>query len=490
MIVKIKKSKEQKQVLTAVGKYENIKVRALAGTGKTTTLTMLAESNPDERILYLVFNNANKKEAETRFPRNTHAKTTHSLAYQAVKQNTNIDLRQVRKNYKAKEIADLYNVNFEVALGAIHVFEAFCNSHAHQLEEISVEESGKIARKMFGDMQSNKIPCTHSFYIKYFHLLLIHKELSNSYSMAMIDEAQDTNMVTLDIFKRLNIEKKIYVGDEHQQIYAFRGSKDIMRYVDGLDLSLTETFRFNEDIASTANLILKRFKGDDLKIKTNVKKDLGNLKTHCYISRTNSSMIDTMNDFILSNVEFKTIRNPEEIFSLVVDVYYFGKEEYSKIKNHLYLKKFKNLQELEEYAESTDDVELLTSLKIIENYGDKIFEIKKIARNYFLSNKEFKTFLSTAHVSKGMEWDEVSLTDDFPDFLKKIAESKYKTLKGFRNNIDSIDPLVVNEFNLFYVAVTRAKQKLNILSHNKEYLELPEKELDGIIKGFKAKIKT
>jgi F-box protein, helicase, 18 len=45
---------EQRAILEARGRI--LKINARAGTGKTTTLRMLAEKFSDQRILYLVFN--------------------------------------------------------------------------------------------------------------------------------------------------------------------------------------------------------------------------------------------------------------------------------------------------------------------------------------------------------------------------------------------------------------------------------------------------
>jgi ATP-dependent exoDNAse (exonuclease V) beta subunit len=489
--LKIKQSKEQKKIIKAISLEKYLKVVAYAGTGKTTTLELLAREYPEERILYLVFNNANAEEASQRFPRNTYAFTLNKLAYQHIKTRTSINLRKVRKAYKAKEISDIYNVSFEDAQFALNVFENYCNSNSHTFLEVGEEEVVALPKKMFADMVKNKLDCTHSFYMKFYHLQLIHNPPPRmNYTIAMIDEAQDTNMVTLDIFLRLNIEKKIFVGDGHQQIYAFRGAKDIMEKVEGFDLTLSETFRFNQEIADIANIMLNKFKGDKNKITTKVKTDKTNLKTLCYLSRTNSNLVSTINELILQNKKFRTVKNPVEIFALLEEIYYLGAMKRGRIKKNKYLLSFKNIGELEEYAADIDDVELKTGIKVIEEYGSKIFDLKKVAEEYYNSSEEIDISLATAHLSKGLEWDTVILSDDYPDFIKLIKDSKYTTMTTFRKNIKRIDPLIVNEFNLFYVAVTRAKQELIIESSNKEFLTMTDKDINELVKqekGYKKK---
>ena len=57
-------------------------VLAFAGAAKTTSLRAYTEARPDKRFLYLAFNNAVAREAESTFPPNTTCLTTHALARQ------------------------------------------------------------------------------------------------------------------------------------------------------------------------------------------------------------------------------------------------------------------------------------------------------------------------------------------------------------------------------------------------------------------------
>lgn len=70
------------------------------------------------------------------------------------------------------------------------------------------------------------------------------------YFGVLLDEAQDTNPVTFDIFMRIPAKKKVIVGDKHQNIYSWRGAKNYLIHKDFNVFYLTKTFRFGEDIAS------------------------------------------------------------------------------------------------------------------------------------------------------------------------------------------------------------------------------------------------
>ena len=65
---------EQKAILHSTGQV--VRINARAGTGKTTTLMMLAEKHRDKHILYPVFNRKARENALNSFPPNL---TVHSL---------------------------------------------------------------------------------------------------------------------------------------------------------------------------------------------------------------------------------------------------------------------------------------------------------------------------------------------------------------------------------------------------------------------------
>src|SRR4051812_5809224 len=98
---------EQKAIIASKG---NIKINAVAGSGKTTTVIEHAKARPsNSRILYLAFNKSVKTEAEKKFReaglRNVKVETAHSLAYRYIVPQNGYTLRQ--SGYKTHEIAEL-----------------------------------------------------------------------------------------------------------------------------------------------------------------------------------------------------------------------------------------------------------------------------------------------------------------------------------------------------------------------------------------------
>ncbi|MFN3694774.1 MAG: UvrD-helicase domain-containing protein, partial [Ignavibacterium sp.] len=79
----MKLTQEQYDIINSSG---DIKINAVAGSGKTTTIIEYSKSRPKKsKILYLAFNRSVKTEAEQKFASlgldNVKVETAHSLAY-------------------------------------------------------------------------------------------------------------------------------------------------------------------------------------------------------------------------------------------------------------------------------------------------------------------------------------------------------------------------------------------------------------------------
>src|ERR1700720_1498001 len=80
-------TEEQQTICEAsrdLGVRSSLKIQAFAGTGKTTTLAAIAESLPQRRFLYLVFNRAAADEAQLKMPSNVSVRTAHAVAFRSI----------------------------------------------------------------------------------------------------------------------------------------------------------------------------------------------------------------------------------------------------------------------------------------------------------------------------------------------------------------------------------------------------------------------
>ena len=77
--------------------------------------------------------------------------------------------------------------------------------------------------------------------------------MSDAYDGFLLDEAQDSNPVTIKIFNALK-RQKILVGDKYQQIYQFRESLNAMEMIKAkYEFFLTHTFRCSASVVDEAN---------------------------------------------------------------------------------------------------------------------------------------------------------------------------------------------------------------------------------------------
>jgi superfamily I DNA/RNA helicase len=506
---------QQQNIVDTAGKHDLnfLKINAFAGTGKTTVLQALTETYSDKTFLYLVFNSAMSAEAKKRFGDNTKVCTINSLAYNAVRDD--IKLYSLRENYKVIEIKTLYNISeYAVALLAIRLFDAFCNSAYKDINtkiikqliyenaeytiifkknKPSINKITNVILNMWNDMYYQKLDIVHNFYLKYFHLAIEKLKNKFNYDYVLLDESQDTNAITLDIFNNLN-GKKIIVGDQYQQIYGFRGTINAMDSFDnkGKTLYLSHTFRFNDNIANKANYLLNIILNEPEKIISHFPDKTGTIKTRCHLTRTNSGIIELFTKYHEEGKIVKTIRKPDEIFKLPLSLYYFISDRY-KNKHKIevkYLFNFRGRAEIKEYAEEAGDIEMITALRIVEQYWDEIidiFEQAKINRR----KRKIDMFLGTAHTCKGLEWDEVYIHDDFPCLIDRISQVA-KSIEEFHqkihdkdNRLQSSIQKVIEEINLYYVAITRGIYKVHLTLPNSSIFDKTIEELDSMLQETK-----
>lgn len=306
----------------------------------------------------------------------------------------------------------------------------------------------------------------------------------------IVHNCQDSNHVTCSIFSKV-LGKKIVVGDMYQSCYKFRKAVNIMKKIDSdINLHLTTTFRFGNNIAEKANYILNDLLGEEHSIVSFIADRSGQaINTTCFISRTNAMLIRQLDAISLKNKIAKTIRKPDDIFSMSLSLYYYLLDKY-KYKDQITEKRlwqFKSKNEIKEYATIINDVELLVALKLVEDYQDRLVDLYNIAKDNYRKRKDIDMFLSTAHSAKGLEFDKVIIADDFPDLCDILAKNNILTIAAFKNNIKKQYEkfqYIIEEFNLFYIAITRGIIDSEILSKNSGYLFKPEEYLDEQISMF------
>ncbi len=479
---------EQYYIITSTG---NIKINAVAGSGKTTTVIAYARARPAEsKILYLAFNKSVKTDAVKKFAakgmNNVKVETAHSLAYKHIVFRHNYKVRP--QGYKINEIVEILNLqgNDEkhteyVIANHINKFIAyFCNSDKQKVQDLNYldtvnDEKAKVfvtsfygyivsqSRLFLSKMDKGEIEITHDFYLKKF-------QLSNprlNYDYILFDEGQDASPAMLDVFLKQQATKVI-VGDTHQQIYGWRFAVNSLEKVDFKTYHLSTSFRFGQDIANLAMEVLK-YKGyinEHEMISISGKGNSRKIKTKAILARTNLGLLLKAIEYVTEKEHIKHIYFEGNINSYtyadegasLYDVLNLYNNKTHLIKDKL-IKAMKDMDELEEYIEKTEDGQLGMMVQIVNEYGNEIFDIIKLIKEKHVDNddkEKAEMIFSTVHRCKGMEYDAIELVDDF------ISEEKLMKLKE-DGQLDEMNSSKLNEeINLLYVALTRTKNRIDI----------------------------
>lgn len=477
--------------LAIIQSNTDIKINAVAGSGKTTTVIEYARTRPERsRILYLAFNKSVKLEASHKFSqkgmRSVKVETAHSLAYKNIVYKHGYKVKST--GYQTSEIVELLGIqgtgekHMEYIL-ANHVskFMAyFCNSDKMKVQELNYSDTvqdpkaktfvvkyyayiEKQTRILLGKMDKGEIDITHDFYLKKFQL----SRPTLPFDYILFDEGQDASAAMLDVFLTQKATKVI-VGDTHQQIYGWRYAVNSLEKANFQTFHLSNSFRFGSSIAKLALDVLdwKKILNIHHEAKLEGKGENGKPKTKAYIARTNLGLLVKAIDIVVDGRMAKKIYfegnfnsyNYADDGASLYDVLnlYNGKRDHIRDK---LIAQMPSMKDLEDYVEKTEDVQLGMMVELVKEYGNELPKIIKTIKDKHLENEDrdkAEIIFSTVHRSKGMEYDEVVLVKDF--MTKEKLETRIK-----ENPDKDMDIAKLNEeINLLYVAITRAKWKLSI----------------------------
>lgn len=471
---------EQQNALSLFSTGQSIAIEAGAGTGKTSTCVLCAQSTT-RRGQYVAFNRKIVEDSATKFPRNVRCNTAHSLAWKAIVGGTPFQTRlDSSARMKSTELANIlrtepmtvtkwdgekkqlgYTFLAGLAMGAV---ERFCMSadaeplakHVPLVDGLDApmhEQHGPARYPVNNDVAKALLPavkrawkdlCRYdgalpfkpSHYLKMWQLgtPVIDVEF------ILFDEAQDATPVMINIIRQQADRgvQVVWVGDSQQEIYGWAGAINALATVPAEQRAfLTQSFRFGDAIAATANVCLGalnaelRLKGFD-KVKSRVEAlDM----PRAVLCRTNAAAVRTVLDYLRRDLRPFLVGGGKDVAAFCRAA---RDLQQGRRAEHPELACFDSWGEVQEYVETDEqgaDLKLMVSL--IDEFGvDTILDAVDPKR--MPQEEDADVVVSTAHKSKGLEWDSVRLAADFKD-----APSG-------------------EELRLLYVAVTRAKLVLDI----------------------------
>ncbi len=435
-----------------------MKLIAGAGTGKTSTLKLIADAmEPGLGAYYIAFNKVIVQESKGKFPSHVQCSTIHSIAWNSaqggkVTWKVKGGVRQPSYRECAEKLGMVdpnLPVRFEkgtddfveifpttMARLAHEAVGRWCQSPDRQVEQrhcfnripgldlpgeftnarLLADRILPMAQQIAEDWMNpstHRFRTTHAAYLKrwFDHDPILATEV------LLVDEAQDLNPLMLHIVERNRAcgAQVVLVGDPAQQIYAWNGAVDSMGKIDtDHTVYLTESFRFGEYVAARANETLEAFAHPTRIVGSGP--EGGHFDDHpsIVLGRTNVGVVGAALTYLEMGLDVGMQGGTAEIvrFARAAGDLMIGKRT-----DHHELCAFKNWDEVKETVKKGDDGgELGTFVRLVEEYGVStlVNRLQACGDPVQARSRRFDVIVGTAHKSKGGEWPKVRLLDDWP----------------------------------------------------------------------------
>lgn len=465
---------------------DDLIINAFAGAGKTSTILTLAHFSPSLEFMYIAYNKEIASETKRKLSEygihNVDCRTSHSHALRLCEAAKALKPKVVRGRFNDDGIIDNKLNLTEEQIPAIREFctvlrgtiDKFITSAEFEMSElhIPIDKLEKYLAKVRPKDPSSVSKVVLEKAISYWAMLIDPNDkdffiaddvyvkvwqLSTptiaGFDCILFDEAQDANPPLLDIVLRQDC-RKVYVGDKHQQIYSWRGAVNSLSKVDGKEYYLTQSFRFGPAIAIYANSLLRLLREDQKLIGFDRLKTLAGLKCvnlnqpYTKIAYRHATLFEYLMDNILGKEIYFSFAKDYEAWKERLQYCWGLKQQERATKPPKDFQAYKSWDAL--VLASEDDPSLNKYVDVVKRCN--IPSLLKEMDLYHVEsevNKEKnitpQVTLMTAHSSKGAEYDQVVLADDF-----EIWDRKYRK----KLNEEMV--------RLLYVALTRAKKAVDL----------------------------
>ena len=502
----IKPNEEQMAVMDAVasGDKKVLAINALAGTGKTTTLTLLAHGPlANTKVQYITFNARAAQDSRRKFGQNTTACTAHSHAWrsfypgatrtmaevfgsrlvqtslfgemaQAATDDSRLRrsftavaraLRLERSGWRAGispilQVLDEFMKSGEIRISRSHIPTAIVTlafrMNAMENLDVLVAEAQKLWERQID--ASSTLPIPHGLYLK---LVSLSPQPFNA-DVVLFDEAQDASAPMLAIIEAHVARggRLIMVGDKHQHIYAWAGALNAIDNIaskypeSSLVLPLCQSYRFGQDIADAGNIFLDAMEADYRLVglgPRGITTPHGDTKTILFRSNVKMIMEILATQKIDPTKKIHVVGGTKEMVSVLNDLsnLYSG-----NIVKGSELAGFADWTELKSFAETPLGASYSPLVTLVERLRGSVGGITAGLRKNEASPDKADFILSTVHKAKGAQWKSVKLSEEF----QNVWESSVIIDK--RTQEECYVMPAHEELALQYVAATRAETLL------------------------------
>ena len=493
----------------------NLVVEAAAGAGKTYTLIKCVEEIPgDKSVLLTAFNtdiaNVLKRKAKDFY--NVNVATLHSLGRQMLQRNfpkSPLTLDEFKyKSYLNTNIKSLSSINtYSLSRSEyaryMNNIEAYINfgraylcqtvkdldfiEERYDIDTIADEKEIALDILEYGKNNIDQIDYTDMIWLPN---VLFCKPIGMQYDWIILDEAQDLSVCQREIIlkcRKINT-RMCFFGDAEQSLYSFASSdpesfKRLKEIPNTKSLPLSISYRCAKNIVDFAQKIVPSIEcnndGREGEIKYEV--PLSEIKDgDMVLCRNNAPLMQVYVSFIkegkkcfirgkgiglnLKNMIKRTGINvlnkslqEDGVFARLYDSLF-------DIINELIGKYHITYSDAVESSMVANRLDMIKALEILSDDINTSEELIEKINNIFSDRKKGGISLSTVHKAKGLEADNVYIA------CRHLMPS----------TMAKKDWEIRQEYNLMYVAYTRAKNILGFID---------DKEFDNIIKKTSETVK-
>lgn len=472
----------------------HVLVRARAGCAKTTTSLEGVKQAPERRILVAAFNKLIADEANARLvgQDRVKAKTLHALGMGYIKSAWGPV--EVDNNGRGWDLVNPYTSatqEIKTALKNTHIKVRELNPWADTVEDI--ERIAVLYDLLPGDDAWVKGWNEGVFYDTVLEILKAAEEPTDvidfadmiylplrkglvypSYELVVIDEAQDMTRPQLEIARRATTKdgRIFIVGDDRQAIYGFRGADSgaldrLKEQLQATELGLKTTYRCGRAIVERAREYVPDFEAAPT-VEEGVVRYCPPSEMEQYavpgdfvLSRVNAPLMGVALGLIRRGVRAR-IRGREIGKGLVDIVKRLRVQRIEEVAGELdryHSKEMTKLLKRDPHLAKTKLAQLQDNVDTINTLAETVGSVEELTRKLdMLFNDEAgaaSVMCSTIHKAKGLEADRVWVLEDT---LKRGGQE---------------------ELNICYVAYTRARKELCLVSINKPMEELEEVTRDS-----------
>lgn len=534
------------------GNNDVIRVNALAGTGKTTLLNILSKyyiarcdgeryiaHSKEPNILYLAYSKRLKEEATSLFDKKVTCSTIMELARKYTARYQNAPNYSSMHEYTPNIFMRYFNVEYHIGFEICEIINNWINSYdndegiqnyAYNSKYLS--ESARCAHVYVTEARCffDKTYITDKFILKEFQLQFRQNEstaiaIEEKLDLLLVDEGQDLSDAALSIFLNFPAKKKVIVGDNNQKIYPHVSSKNaLMKEIEGsVKYPLSSSYRHSVNVANVTTNILQMYKGYQHSIPSKQSSKAENIRLHAYIYRWASGAIEGL--LLAQKSQVISLYCPDdvkEILELIVSLHLADSGESPSASMRASIddvQKKRNLfnedKSLVEYMKDCLSKEFLKGYLAQVHYILNKYDLETIQSVYEYLIKvsssmlESNVAVTSVFKAKGFEFQTVTILSDMTDLSKVIADYFIKTEqiagKGEKFNYAEFlghyihkhetiyNTSLVSKWtypiNLYYTAITRARDSIIDLSENRCYsnIETLNQGIFGHIKKYKNK---